>query len=139
MPARHRQTDIDVKGTKIGVDVNIAPLVAALSKIPEIETFSSCECDEHDGLAWVCIDPSDGEPALHRRVVFDLFGRLEKAFHGKGIWATFSLHWGLPAQEFPIGEIRCDPPDIPAISDIILKFARSGDGRLRLVTGTRVS
>jgi len=119
----HPQIKIDIRGAKVEVDAAIAPLVTALSELPEIFTASSCQGDVRDAAymeAWVAFDP---EPGYGRVDVVNLLNSLQKRLRKSSCEATLSLFWNLPEDLCPIGELRCDPEQIEVLSSLIHRFA----------------
>jgi len=119
----HPQMKIDIRGNEIEVDAAIAPLVTALSKLPEIGTISSCQGDVRDQAymeAWVAFDPELG---YGRVDVVNLLNSLQKRLRKSSCEATLSLIWIIPEDLCPIGELRCDPQQIELLSSLIDRFA----------------
>jgi hypothetical protein len=120
----HSQIKIEIRGKKVAVDAAIAPLVTALSELPEIFTASSCQGDVGEGVhmeAWVAFDP---EPGYGRLDLVHLVNSLQKRLRRSSCPATVSLLWTLPEDLCPIGELRCDPGQIDVLSSLIHRFAQ---------------
>jgi hypothetical protein len=41
----------------------------------------------------------------------DFLTRLQRRFAKAKVFGCLSMYWGLPSQDFPIGELTCDPRD----------------------------
>ena len=121
IPPRHHQIEIEIDGQKTEVDAGVAPLVLALSELPELYTASSCECDDSDGLAWVDFNPEEGHD---RADLADLLDALQRRLRDSAARGYFTMHWGLPGDDCPIGELRCDPQSIGKLSQCISRFAK---------------
>jgi len=119
----HPQIKIDIRGGEVEVDAAIAPLVTALSELPEIMTSSSCQGDvlvEAYEEAYVAFDPELG---YGRVDVVNLLNSLQKRLRRSLCEATLSLIWILPEDLCPIGELRCDPEQIEMLSSLVHRFA----------------
>jgi hypothetical protein len=119
----HPQIKIDIRGGEVEVDAAIAPLVTALSELPEIMTSSSCQGDVRDDAyeeAYVAFDPELGYGRID---VVNLLNSLQKRLRKSPCHATLNLLWILPEDLCPIGELRCDPDQIEMLSSLIHRFA----------------
>lgn len=131
--ARHRQSWVKVN---CQVDEQIAALVAALNKIPELQTVESCQ--GYGGL--------DGQGYLYfcygdwRRIcslVFTTLGpELSKAFGG-----NVRVSVEMCDSRKPLGMIEFDSALAPKVASIVKKIAaplcRPGYGRLRRLETAR--
>jgi hypothetical protein len=87
-PPRRRQVAIEIGGKMVEIDVGIAPLVAALNKLPGIETVSSCQESDRKDLASVSFGVStrDGRPAADAAVCHAL-RQIDRALTVAGLWS----------------------------------------------------
>jgi len=89
---RHEKVEIEIKGRRVKVDREIAPLVQALNELPGVDTAGSCQESADTRLAFVSFSVSDaqGDQADDASVCRVLRG-IDAALRRSRLWARVSL------------------------------------------------
>jgi Mrr N-terminal domain len=108
MKTRHNKITIAAPGQMVEVDAGTAPLVAALNKLPGIETVSSSQSDR-EGLASVNFGVrARGERAADATVC-RLLRHIQEALRRARVAGHLSFHF---TDKFSSCELKCAPADV---------------------------
>jgi len=124
MKPRHKQVATEIGGEMMDVDAGIAPLVAALNRLPGIETVSSCQDSDRKDLASVSFGVSarGGRPAADAAVC-SLLRQIDRALTGAGLWSRVTLNFGCE-RLWCVVEVR--PEDIIRAAHAIERLSLAG-------------
>jgi hypothetical protein len=118
----HQQVEIATRTGKLKVDAGIAPLVFALNELPEVSTYSSCECSSYNELATVSFEWARGYKRLDMVPLFDALAR--RILKTPNSHAMLKMYWAVP-QDFPALELECAPDRPEDITASVLKLCLS--------------
>jgi hypothetical protein len=114
---RHEKVEIEIKGRRVKVDREIAPLVQALNELPGVDTVASHQESADTRLAFVKSGVSDAQGCeADDALVCRVLRGIEAALRRGRVWARATLDL---TPDYPLRRVACDPENVMRVAQAL--------------------